>query len=469
LYQKYFILNLILRKDGHKFSFSKQNYRKKIAYEQKQFMKLPRVLMFGWEFPPAMSGGLGVACLGLCRALAPLVDLRMIIPKITPDFVMKNMDLVGMNTVSIRELKKIHLEEFYEEIGNVEYLDYALSPYASSFDYDSINEARHFLAQNTIDTVGDPDHFSIDELYGGDVIKKVIEFGKLAVRLGLTKQFDVIHAHDWMTFIPGMHLKAITGKPLVLHVHSLEYDRGGKDSHGWVYHLEKKAMEAADIIIPVSYYTGDICHKHYGIPTSKIFPVHNGIDPVDGHEHLNGRSFPESLVLFLGRVTMQKGPQFYVETAKKVLRSFPDVHFVLAGSGNQTRELIEYTAEHGMGNKFHFTGFVNKKQVNELLSMTDVYCMPSVSEPFGLSAVEAVQFEIPCVISQRSGVSEVLKGALKADFWDTDKFADYIIALLRHDTLRKELVEEANNDLKDIHWEGTAEKVVSIYNSIINK
>jgi glycogen synthase len=429
-------------------------------------MKAPRVLMFGWEFPPAMSGGLGVACLGLCKALAPLVDLRMIIPKSTTDFVLNNMELIGMNNVSIRELQKIHLEEYYEEIGNVEYLDYALNPYASSFDMESINEARHFLSQNDIDFAGNPERFSIDELYGGDVIKKVIEFAKLAVRLGLTKKFDVIHAHDWMTFLPAMHLKAITGKPLVVHVHSLEYDRGGEHSRGWVYYLEKKAMQAADVVIPVSYYTGDICHKHYGIDSAKILPVHNGIDPINGHRE--NRTFPEPVVLFLGRVTMQKGPNFYVETAKKVLKSFPDVHFVLAGTGNLTRELIDYTAENGMGNKFHFTGFVNKAQVNELLSMTDVYCMPSVSEPFGLSAVEAVQFEIPCVISQRSGVSEVLKGALKADFWDTDKFADYIIALLRHDTLRKELVDEANRDLKSINWESTAQKVVSIYNKIIN-
>jgi glycogen synthase len=430
-------------------------------------MKSPRVLMFGWEFPPAMSGGLGVACLGLCKALSSLVDLKMIIPKSTPDFVLKNMELIGMNTVSISELKKIHLEEYYEEIGNVEYLDYAISPYASTFDIQSINEARHFMAQGDIDVTGDPDHFSIDELYGGDVIKKVIEFAKLGVRLGLTKQFDVIHAHDWMTFLPGIHLKAITGKPLVVHVHSLEYDRGGEHSKGWVYQLEKKAMEAADIVIPVSYYTGNICHKHYSIPTSKILPVHNGIDPIDGQR--TDKTFPEPVVLFLGRVTMQKGPHFYVETAKKVLKTFPNVHFVLAGTGNLTRELIDYTAENGMGNKFHFTGFVNKDQVNRLLSMTDVYCMPSVSEPFGLSAVEAVQFEIPCVISQRSGVSEVLKGALKADFWDTDKFADYIIALLRHDTLRKELVDEANRDLKSINWESTAQKVVTVYNMLLNK
>jgi glycogen(starch) synthase len=423
--------------------------------------------MFGWEFPPAMSGGLGVACLGLCKALAPLVDLRMIIPKSTPDFVLQNIDLIGMNNVSIRELKKIHLEEFYEEIGNVEYLDYALAPYSSTFEWDSLNEARRFLSDSDIDAHGDPEHFSIDELYGGDVIKKVIEFAKLATRLGLTKEFDIIHAHDWMTFLPGMHLKAITGKPLVLHVHSLEYDRGGAHSRGWVHYLEKKAMQMADIIIPVSYYTGDICHKHYGIDSGKIFPVHNGIDPVDGKPHV--KDFPEPVVLFLGRVTMQKGPTFYVETAEKVLQRFPNVHFVLAGTGNQTRELIDYTAERGMGNKFHFTGFVSKDQVNHLLSMADVYCMPSVSEPFGLSAVEAVQFEVPCVISQRSGVSEVLRGALKADFWDTDKFADYIIALLRHDTLRKELVDEANRDLQSINWESTAQKVVDIYNTALSE
>jgi glycogen(starch) synthase len=429
-------------------------------------MNTPKVLMFGWEFPPAISGGLGIACLGLCKALAPLVDLKMVIPKSTPDFRLKNMELIGMNNLSIRELKKIHVEEYYEQLGDVEYIDTSLSPYASDIEMEMIRNGKHFIAERNIDGSDDADHFSIDELYGGDVIKKVIEFSKLAVRLGLTKKFDVIHAHDWMTFIPGMQLKAITGKPLVLHVHSLEYDRGGEQSRNWVYHLEKRAMEAADAVIPVSHYTGSICKEHYGIDSSKIFPVHNGIEPVFHRNH--HKLFPEPLVLFLGRITMQKGPMFYVETAAKVIRHFPDVHFVIAGAGNLTRDLIDYAAEKGIGNKFHFTGFVNKDQVDQLLSISDVYCMPSVSEPFGLSAVEAVQYEIPCVISVRSGVSEVLKGALKADFWDTDRFADYIIALLKHDALRNELVEEANRDLESISWDHTAEKVLSVYQKMLN-
>ncbi|MEO8149908.1 MAG: glycosyltransferase [Bacteroidia bacterium] len=433
-------------------------------------MQKTKVLMFGWEFPPVINGGLGVACLGLCKALASKVDLQMVIPKCEPGFTMEGMQLTGLNEVSIKELKTEIEKKYYKDVNirEIEYVETSLSPYMSNIEKQWVAEVRDYFMENTVSTINEEkEYFEIDELYGGDVIKKVLQFAKIAVRLGLTKDFDVIHAHDWMTYIPAMQLKALTGKPLVLHVHSLEYDRGGEESRNWVYELEKKALETADLVIPVSHYTGTVIHKHYGIDKLKIYPVHNGIDDVHHSEHQ--KRFPEDLVLFLGRVTMQKGPKFFVETAIKVLKYYPNVRFVLAGTGDLTNELIDLVSSQRIGHKFHFTGFLNKKRVNELLAMSDVYCMPSVSEPFGLSAVEAVQYEIPVVISKQSGAAEVLRGSLISDFWDIDKTANYIIGLLTHENLRKELVKEANIDLKKISWHDAADKVTEAYQLVMDK
>jgi glycosyltransferase involved in cell wall biosynthesis len=224
-------------------------------------------------------------------------------------------------------------------------------------------------------------------------------------------------------------------------------------------------MEEADRVIPVSEYTGRVVSGHYGIDPTKIRPVHNGADPVDVFS--TRKKFPEKLVLFLGRLTAQKGPEFFLEIAAKVLAVNPDVRFVVAGTGEKLRPLIETGAFHGLGGHFHFTGFLNKEKVNELLSMTDVYCMPSVSEPFGLSALEAAQFGIPAVISKQSGVAEVLKGALKADFWDVDLMAKHINDLLADEELNARIVEQAKLDIAASTWDAAAEKVVSVYRELV--
>ncbi len=421
----------------------------------------PKVLMFGWEFPPVISGGLGVACLGLCKALSPLVDLKMIIPKSIPDFKIPNIDLIGLNSLTREQLQSLFNKEQYYGYGSQHYIASGLQPYGSV----SYGE---YISQKFYDVYyEDVKPFEIDALYAGDVIKKVIEFSRISVQYGITQNFDVIHAHDWMTFLPAMELKIRTGKPLVLHVHSTEYDRCGEGNKNWVYDLEKKAMDMADRIIPVSHYTGYICEKFYNIQSYKIKPVHNGVEPI--HKTIRRRIFDGKLVIFFGRVTMQKGPEFFIEAARIVLQKHPDVMFVMAGSGDLLKPLIEKIASYKMGDKFYFTGFLNKQKLNDLLAVTDVYCMPSVSEPFGLSAVEAVQYGIPTIMSKTSGAGEVLSSALKIDFWDTHKLAQYIIASLDFKGLRKEMVNKSNTDLKDITWENTAQKVLNIYNEIINK
>jgi glycogen synthase len=422
-------------------------------------MKKPKVLMLGWEFPPIINGGLGVACLGLCKALRKYADLSLILPKSDPDYVVDNVELLGLNNIDIERLRQIDSSLYYKEFARVDYVESNISPYETSgVPYADILKNQPQLEYEVKTPVN---VFQNGNVYDGDVIHKVIEYARYSARLASDKEFDIIHCHDWMTFLAGAEIKKLTGKPLLLHVHSLEYDRGGPESRGWVYDLEKWAMNYADLIIPVSAYTGSIAQTHYDVDPKKIFPVHNGADPV--HVFHNTKDFPEKLVLFLGRITGQKGPQYFLDVAAKVISSFPNVRFVMAGTGDRLRGLIETGAYKQIGNKLHFTGFLTKEKVNKLLSIADVYCMPSVSEPFGLSALEAAQFGIPCVISKQSGVSEVLLGALKADFWDVEKMAGHIISLLNNDALREAVIRDAFKDLQVCTWERAAERIINVY------
>lgn len=428
-------------------------------------MKRLKVLMVGWEFPPVINGGLGVACLGLSKALASFVDLSIILPKTDPNFLVKNVNLIGLNNLDLATLSESISQSSYSNFSkSVSNAEVALNPYpGSSQSGSSILEQKNKLNSNTISS-STSNPFQVDDLYGNDILLRINQFADYAAEVASTMDFDVIHCHDWMTFPAGIRIKEQSKKPLVAHIHSLEYDRAGPESKSWVFDIEKEAMCIADLVIPVSNYTGSIAQDHYQISPSKIFSVHNGVDLVEVYKER--KEFPEKLVLFLGRITGQKGPQFFLDIASKVLQHSPNVRFVMAGTGDQLRDLIEDGAYKNIGTKFHFTGFLTKEKVHKVLSMTDIYCMPSVSEPFGLSALEAAQFGIPCVISKQSGVSEVLFGALKADFWDIEKMASHIITLLQNNSLKDALVKDAFNDLKSCTWEKAAEKVNSLYNKV---
>jgi len=425
-----------------------------------------RVLKLGWEFSPLINGGLGVACLGLSRALAKHVDLRVVVPRSAPDTTFDGFTLTGLNNLRVEDLQTVEGRYRYESFARVQRVPIHLDPYddgeTTLETLEGIPGGEVRFSQTTRTQL---EQFKLGELYGHDLGTKVVEFSKIAAKLAMQDTFDVVHAHDWMTFLAGVEVKKATGKPLVVHVHASQYDRAGADARGWIYDIEKYGMEEADRVIPVSEYTGRVVSGHYGINLAKIRPVHNGADPVDVFS--TRKKFPEKLVLFLGRLTAQKGPEFFLEIAAKVLAVNPDVRFVVAGTGEKLRPLIETGAFHGLGGHFHFTGFLNKEKVNELLSMTDVYCMPSVSEPFGLSALEAAQFGIPAVISKQSGVAEVLKGALKADFWDVDLMAKHINDLLADEELNARIVEQAKLDIAASTWDAAAEKVVSVYRELV--
>jgi glycogen(starch) synthase len=353
---------------------------------------LPRVLMLGWEFPPVINGGLGVACHDLSSALSELANVTMIVPKSSPGFKMKNMNLIGINNIDVHSFESSQGYSTSDLTFDLHSVPVNLDPYYSvdrenKFD-GSINGKKSLREEL--------DNFNIDDLYGGDVIGKVLRYADITAALASQMEFDVIHVHDWMTMLAGIKIKELSKKPLVMHIHSLEIDRSGTDSKGWVYELEKKGMECADLLMPVSHFTAENIETYYGISKNKMKVIHNGTRAVTPFK--SKRKFTEKTVLFVGRLTRQKGPEKFLEIASKVLEKNPDVRFVMAGVGDYFRTLIDQSAYKSIGNRFHMTGFLNAEKLRYLFSVSDVYCMPSVSEPFGLSAVEAAQFGIPCVI-----------------------------------------------------------------------
>ena len=430
-------------------------------------MKRIKVLELGWEFPPLINGGLGVACMGISKALAKKVDLSVIVPKAQPDYRYDGFDLVGINNLQYRQVETLESGYMYESFAAVGNAPVDLHPYASEEGTPGqITFTREGKLLFSKVHQADLELFTAHEdLYSGDLARKVIEFSKICAVMARAYDFDLVHAHDWMTYLAGVEVKRATGKPLVVHLHASQFDRAGADARGWIYDIEKYGMEQADAVIPVSKYTGTVAAGHYGINPDKIFPVHNGADPV--HVFRSKKKFPEKLVLFLGRLTAQKGHEFFLQIAAKVLEQTKNVRFVMAGTGEKLRQLIETGAFHGVGDRFHFTGFLDKKKVNELLSLTDVYCMPSVSEPFGLSALEAAQFNIPAVISKQSGVAEVMKGALKADFWDVNMMAKHIVDLVTDEKLYKKVAEQSAQDIKNSNWDTAADKMIRVYHHVL--
>lgn len=426
-----------------------------------------RVLTLGWEFPPLINGGLGIACMGLSSALAKKVTVSVVVPKADTSAVYDGFSLIGVNSLDASRLGAVEKEYNYSSFEQVLHAPVSLNPYAS-YEGDTVRFTEEGKISFSQTTEEDLNLFrSSEDLYAGDLARKVIEYSKIAAKLAMQMDFDIIHAHDWMTYLAGVEVKRATGKPLVLHLHASQFDRGGADARGWIYDIEKFGMEQADAVIPVSKYTGTIASGHYGIDPVKVFPIHNGADPVKPYR--GKKKFPEKLVLFLGRLTAQKGPEFFLQIAAKVLEQTDDARFVMAGTGEKLRALIETGAFQGLGGKFHFTGFLNKQKVNDLLSITDIYCMPSVSEPFGLSALEAAQFGIPAVISKQSGVAEVMKGALMADFWDVDMMANQIVQLIKDDELRERVVQQSEKDIAASTWDSAADKVIEVYKKVLGR
>ena len=426
-----------------------------------------RVLMFGWEFPPHISGGLGTASYGLTKGLSkiPGLQIRFVVPKAYGDEDKRKMEIIGANDVEISR-KLINFEGFLREIEYLE-VNSLLVPYTDPKEYETrINEARnegktfiHTSFRGKIPFTGK---------YGDNLFQEIANYAIVASVLAESGDFDVIHAHDWLTYPAGIAAKRVSGKPLVIHVHATDFDRSGGSVNPGVYEIEKRGMNQADKIIAVSNLTRNTIIEKYGIDPSKVVTVHNAVTPIaEMEKNILEKPYEDKIVTFLGRVTLQKGPEYFIEAAYKVLQKMNNVRFVMAGSGEMLNRMITRAAALKIGDRFFFTGFLKGDDVYKMFSLSDVYVMPSVSEPFGISPLEAMQSGVPTIISYQSGVSEVLTHALKVDFWDVDAMADAIYAILNYPVLSLMFKEYGKEEVENLRWENSALKVNEVYQSVI--
>lgn len=432
--------------------------------------------MLGWEYPPHISGGLGTACEGLSQALAAFnVDLNFVVPRLYGD-----EELAGLKLTSASSFSEVsasgttsrlphgaNIDELRKRLSNI-LVPGNLLPYWNPTDYQSFIESFTKLSGRKNGFTLGADVLPGTEHYSGDLFTEVNRYAERVLMLFNSGDYDIIHAHDWMTFPAGVALSKATGKPLVLHVHSLEFDRSGEHGNHQICQIEEQGLRYCNAVIAVSYYTRSLIYKRYGISLDKVSVVHNGVYTNEVRQHSRHQIGSHSkVVLFLGRVTFQKGPEYFVEAASKVIPHVPDALFVMAGSGDMLPRMVKRVRELNIQDHFMFPGFLKGQEVEEMYSAADLYVMPSVSEPFGISALEAISFDTPVILSRQSGVSEVLRHALKADFWDIDRLADLIINALLHEELRRDMVNMAREEVRRLRWEVAALKTIELYRKII--
>lgn len=407
----------------------------KVGRRYKYQKIIMKVLMFGWEFPPLNSGGLGTACYGLTKGLAQNgVKVVMVLPRPLPvnvDFLeIENLDFPDVDLIACNSL---------------------LQGYCTSHAY------QNLLASG-----------SKQQFYGGSLFEEVVRYAELAPLAVYKHDFDIIHAHDWLTWQAGLRAGELSGKPVVLHVHATEFDRcGGDNVHPHVHRIEQESLRKADKIIAVSEATKRKIIKKYGVKPEKVAVLHNGIDVKKLAPQTLKAFKGKKLVIFIGRLTLQKGPDYFLQVAKRVLDMDPDVRFVVGGSGDMLHRLIQDAARLGIADKLLFAGFLRNRALEKVYQSADVYVMPSVSEPFGIGALEAINHGTPVIVSKNAGVCEAFPHCLKVDFWDIEKMANKILSVLRYSPLGKTMVEEGKRFLPSLSWEKIAKKCANIYQQLL--
>lgn len=425
------------------------------------------ILMFGWEFPPHITGGLGTACFGLTNGLAAnKVNVRFVVPKAYGDEDKTNVSIVNASDVEVN-YKELFFKDYWERVSYVE-VESNLVPYVSPEEYyDIVNKEKKRTEKEGEKTL--TTRYDFSGSYGKDLYEEIMRYAIVASEIAKKEPHDLIHAHDWLTYPSGIAAAEASGKPLVIHIHATEFDRSGRENiNQSVYDVEKRGFEAADRIIAVSQLTKNILINDYGIREDKIDVVHNAVIPKAKEVTEAQKAFPEKIVTFLGRVTYQKGPEYFVEAAYKILQRDKNVRFVMAGSGDMLRKIIRRAAALRIADRFHFTGFLKSPEVDTMFALSDVYVMPSVSEPFGISPLEAMRSNVPVVISKQSGVSEILKHALKVDFWDIDALSNAIYGLLHYDALSKMFRNYGKTEVDNLKWERAATHVKEVYKKVLN-
>ncbi len=448
--------------------------------------------MLGWEFPPLISGGLGTACYGLTKSLSrQQVAITFVLPKPLGGELPQHMNLLAPQATAAAtgDRSSDAVSSTYTYTKNLDFENVIFkavpaqfhSPYPDSLMMDP--QARHTSqlvarlskkahrqtsgtgAHDATDSNAGSTHHSPGLNYQGDLIADANRYASLCMDLAKGQSFDVIHAHDWLTFPAGMALAKMTGKPLIVHIHSTEIDRVG-NPNSLIFQVEQQGLQAADRVIAVSHYTRSILQRCYNIASDKVDVIYNGIEPQIKTLPCSPRAniaHADKIVLYLGRITMQKGPEYFIQAAVKVLSKYENVKFVMAGSGDMIGPIIKLAATAGIAHKILFTGFLQGDAVKKIYQMADLYVMPSVSEPFGITPLEAISHDVPVIISKQSGVSEVIRHALKVDFWDTDEMANKIISVLKHPPLGKALRENAEDEIKQLTWDDAAVKCLRSY------
>jgi glycogen synthase len=484
-----------------------------------------KILMLGWEYPPHISGGLGTACEGLTTALAKRgIQIDFLVPQLYGAETAPHMHLLGADSHGaiaeerpfrgfdalarlIASEPALATDPIFtaavegararargaESLLRTLYVPARLKPYLDQTTYRELlrsgalreSDVDEIVSTQIAHPIPEPPSQRLEHVhipgestreagpatgahYGEDLFSEVARYAMAAIRRVAGEHYDLVHAHDWMTFPAGIEIARRMGAPLLVHVHSLEYDRAGHGADHDIVSIERQGLEHATRVIAVSYYTRSLIHRVHDISLDKISVVHNGVyarETVEAYTEQRRSKGP--VVLFLGRVTFQKGPEYFVQAAARVLEHVPDAVFVMAGSGDMLPRMKELVEDLGITKSFRFPGFVRGAELERTFSTADVYVMPSVSEPFGIAPLEAMSHDRPVIVSRQSGVSEVLRNALKVDFWDVDKMASQIVAILELPELRRVIVERAREEIRNIHWDAAAEKLVPIYHSVI--
>ena len=432
--------------------------------------------MFGWEFPPHIAGGLGTACYGMTRGLARNdVEVIFVMPRASGDEDERFVKVVNASDVEARycDSKIEGADDIMRKISFI-HIDSNMVPYISPEEFETYREGYERTGKKFWEREGDSwtQRYTFSGKYGANLMEEVARYAVVAAEVArqLEGQFDVIHAHDWLTYFAGIAAKRVSGKPLVVHMHATSFDRSSSDNIDTrVYEIERAGMAAADRVIAVSNLTRNIVIEKYNIPAERVVTVHNAVRFAEKENEVPERGVDDKIITFLGRITFQKGPDYFVEAAAKVLKRVPNVRFVMAGSGDMMNHVIRRVARLGIADRFHFTGFLKGDDVHKMFQLSDVYIMPSVSEPFGISPLEAMRANVPSIISKQSGVAEVLDYAVKVDYWDVDAMADAIYGFVKYPALSKMFAEKGLEEVTGLKWNNAAAKIKTIYEDAINE
>jgi glycogen synthase len=451
-----------------------------------------KVLMLGWEFPPHISGGLGTACQGIVRGLtARGVEVLFVVPRTWGDEDAGAARLLGarqwQEQLDVSDVEEAAgfpaVSEPVAQRATLRVVTVAspLRPYATAAQYAErvvsgvpARESQATHSEQSLGIARPRTHMALSGGYGADIFAEVERYAQVVTELARGETFDVVHAHDWMTFPAGQAVALAAGRPLVAHVHASEYDRAGNAPDMRVAEIERRGLAAAQRVVCVSAYTADLVRRRYGVEPARLRVVHNAVETRRAPSKARAEVHPTSsepdrtpLVLFLGRVTFQKGPEYFLEAAARVLALEPRARFVICGTGDLLPAVVERAAALGLARRVRFTGFLSRDEVERMFALADVYVMPSVSEPFGIAPLEALAQGVPVIVSRQSGVSEVLESALKVDYWDVAELANKILAVLRRPALRRALSQTARGEMAGLRWETRGERLREVYEELL--